>query len=200
MQDFPYTPAPQGELAKRPSKRTVCNQDPAWHQFIERLNPVIKAIAVKACAADEALREDCIQEAMFELAKHYPEDCTSYRDYLYGLCDRERCEQQLLRFSRQVVRNTIYSVLDAYPTGNWYIGRTRSVTDKRTGAVRKVRLPARFSSLDELVDDYGMQVDEFGCISWPEPSVDGLVVGSPNSKSPSRVRWYDYTAPETPDA
>jgi len=178
MKGFPFSPAPQDQLAFRASKRAICNQDPAWQSYIETLEPTVAAIAMKACSSDAALREDCVQEALFELAKHYPEDCDAYRDFLYGLIDADRCAVQLQRFTRQIARNTIYSVLIAYPTGNWYIGRTRSVTDRRTGVTRKVHVPARFSSLDELVEDYGMQVDQFGVVSWPEPSVDGLVSGT----------------------
>lgn len=189
MEAFKFTPGPLEQLLMRAPKRPFCNQDPAWVDYINGLKPTIDAIAMKACSADEALREDCVQEALFELSKHYPEDCISYRDYLFGLIDATKCAIQLQRFCRQVARNTIYSVLDAYPTGNWYIGRTRSVKDKRTGESRKVHMPARFSSLDELTDEFGMQVDEFGAVSWPDPTSDGIVLDTYSAAHPGKVSF-----------
>lgn len=190
-QEVTFLPAPQDQLAIRPSKRPFCNQDPAWTAYITSLVPVITAIAVKSCAADESLRQDCVQEARFELAKHYPEDCRSYRDWMYGLIDYKKCMVQLSRFCRQVARNTIYSTLNPYTTGSWRIGRTRSVVDKKTGKSRKVHHVARFSSMDELVDEYGMQIDTNGNISWPEASMEGVIAGTANAKQSSRIRWYD---------
>jgi hypothetical protein len=94
------------------------------------------------------------------------------------------------RYCRNAIRNAVLSYLDSYVTGQWNIGRTRHVRDRVNGRVRKVSLPPRFSSLDELTDDYGMQVDQHGNISWPDPSDDGLprLVG----KTSDRLRnWAD---------
>lgn len=150
------------------------NRDPAWQSYVQKYETVIHQIALKYCAVDEALREDVMNEARIGLATVHPETVAGFEAYVTGRMPEEEWQSCLEKFCKQVVRNSILSYLDSYRTGNWYIGRTRHVRDRQTGKSRKVYLPTRFSSLDELVDDYGMQIDSEGGISWPEPSDDGL--------------------------
>lgn len=145
------------------------NPDPKWQKFALGYEKIIQAIAVKYCAADESLREDCEQEARIALLAQWPEKIRG----IVGLTGTEY-DKALDRYCRNVIRNAILSYLDSYPKGNWYIGRNRHVKNAKTGENTKVYLPPRFSSLDELTDDFGMQVDENGAISWPDPSDDGI--------------------------
>jgi hypothetical protein len=150
------------------------NPDPEWQRYILRFEPVIVAIALKRCSSDEDMRDDVMQEARIALATTYPEQVKGFEAYCRGEITESQWHEALDRYCRNVVRNSILSFLDSYATGPWNMGRTRHVRDRKTGQSRKVYLPPRFSSLDELVDDYGMQVDETGAISWPDPSDDGL--------------------------
>lgn len=141
------------------------NPDPSWQQFITRFEPEIEAIAIKYCTTDEDLREDVKQEARVGLATTFPEQVDGFELYARGQISEDQWDKALDRYCRNVIRNSILSYLDSYPKGNWYIGRTRHVKDKRTGDTKKVYLPPRFSSLDEM-SDMGMQVDEDQNISW----------------------------------
>jgi len=145
------------------------NRDPEWEKFVQRYETTIEKIAVKYCSVDEDLRNDVKQEARIALRTVFPNRIRGYETLT-----SESWFQALDRYCRNVIRNSILSYLNSYPKGNWYIGRTRHVKDRATGATRKVYMPPRFSSLDELVDNYGMQVDESGSVSWPDPSDDGL--------------------------
>jgi hypothetical protein len=77
------------------------------------------------------------------------------------------------KYCRNVIRNSILSYLDSYPKGDWYIGRTRQVRDKKTGEVTKVYLPPRFSSLDQLTEEFGAQIDEGGNLTWTTDAEGG---------------------------
>ena len=150
------------------------NPDPVWQTYVLGYESTIKKVALKYCSSDEALREDVMQEARVAIATVFPEKIHGFEEHKAGEISDEEWEKRRNKYLRNVIRNAILSYLDSYPKGNWYIGRTRSVRDKATGESRKVYLPPRFSSLDELVDDFGMQVDHNGAVSWPDPSDDGL--------------------------
>lgn len=151
------------------------NPDPAWHEYVATFEPVIRTVAQKYCVSDEALQEDCAQEARIALATVRPERVSGYMKE--GQTEEAR-EAALQRYLRNVIRNAVLSYLDSYSKGNWYIGRSRSVRDARTGLSHRIYFPPRFSSLDTLVDEHGMQVDESGEISWGAASEDGLTFDS----------------------
>lgn len=157
------------------------NPDPAWQAFIQRYEADIEAIAMKYCTADDDLREDVKQEARVGLATSCPESVDAFEPYARGLISEEQWNKALDRYCRNVIRNSILSYLDSYPKGNWYIGRTRQVKDKRTGEAHKVYLPPRFSSLDELTE-LGMEVDENFNISWAHSSEDGIRTNGSNDE------------------
>jgi hypothetical protein len=170
------------------------NPDENWQRYVAKYRRSIEKIATKYCVADEALRDDVMQEAHIALATVYPETVHGFEDFVTGVSSDDTWAKALDRYCHNVIRNAILSYLDSYAKGNWYIGRTRYVKDKRTGETRKVYLPPRFSSLDELVDDHGMQVDEHGALSWPDPSDDGLISAA-HSKALyhnyGKAAWYD---------
>jgi DNA-directed RNA polymerase specialized sigma subunit len=128
------------------------NQDPEWHAFIATYETEIEKIATKYCSRDEFMRDDVRQEARIALLSVFPEEVRGSLD----------------NYCRNVIRNSILSYLDSYSKGNWYDGRTRTVRDAQTGKKRKVHRPARFTSLDALVEDKGMQVDTSGAVSWSD--------------------------------
>lgn len=170
--DDDYNFAPIEEPTDAPSAYRF-NPDPSWQEFIKSYEPEIEAIAIKYCTSDEDLREDVKQEARVGLATTFPEQVDDFEGYVRGRIAEEQWNKALDRYCRNVIRNSILSYLDSYPKGNWYIGRTRHVKDKRTGNTTKVYLPPRFSSLDEM-SEMGMQVDEDHNISWTDVSEDGL--------------------------
>jgi hypothetical protein len=153
------------------------NPDPKWQEHALTYERMIQKISTKYCSADDSLREDVMQEARVAIACTRPEDCEGFEQYVRGELTDLQWQKALKRYIHNIIRNSILSYLDSYPKGNWYIGRTRSMKDKKTGESRKVYLPPRYSSLDFLVDEHGMQVDEHGNISWPNPGDDGLLVG-----------------------
>lgn len=169
------------------------NPDPAWQDFVRTFEPMIVQIATKYCATDEALREDTAQEARIALATIYPENVRSFAAYRRGEISGDDWQAALLRFCHQVIRNAVLDYLNRWPTGNWYIGRTRHVKDKQTGKSRKVYLPSRFSSLNELVDDHGMQVSTTFEISWPE-TVKSEAYETTRPPRPVRPRRRDTRA------
>lgn len=154
------------------------NPDPHWQEHALTYERMVQKIATKYCSSDEALLEDVMQECRIAVACIRPEDCAAFEGYTKGEITEEQWHHALNRYINNVIRNAALSMLDSYPKGNWYIGRTRSMKDRKTGETRKVFLPPRYSSLDYLVDEHGMQVDERGAISWPSPSDDGLMVES----------------------
>jgi hypothetical protein len=149
------------------------NPDPAWQEFIQTYEPIIARIATKATSADEELRKDAMQEARIALAVQRPERVRGWADYQAGTLPKDAWEGRLDRFLRNVIRNSIYSLVDSPTRGNWYVGRNRPVKTA-DGKVRRVHQPARMSSLEQLTG-FGAQIDTHGKISWPDPSDDGLV-------------------------
>lgn len=162
------------------------NPDPEWQTYAATFEAMIQKIALKYCSSDENLREDVMQEARIALATVVPEAVAGFEDYLRGVQTEDQWLKKLRAYCGNVIRNSILSYLDSYPKGNWYNGRTRHVKDRRTGESRKVYLQPRFSSLDMLVDEFGMQVDQHGAISWPDPSDDGIVLPD---RVANRERW-----------
>lgn len=153
-------------------QRKELNLDPKWLEKVREFEPVIKAIATKYCS-DEDLRKDCEQEARIALLMVFPERVNGYEEYRTGQISEKEWSSRLGRYCRNVIRYTILTTLDRYPTGNWYIGRTRRVIDPATSRVHRVHQPPRYSSLDELIE-YGLEVDEEGNITWLKASDDGL--------------------------
>jgi hypothetical protein len=150
------------------------NPDPAWQTATQRYESVIQSIAAKYCSTDEDLRQCLMQEARIALLTVRPEAIKGFSDWADGHIDDKQWQKKVDSYCGNVIRNSILSYLDSYATGNWYIGRTRHIRDRSTGKSRKVHMPPRYSSLDELVDHYGAQIDEDGQITWPEHSEDGL--------------------------
>lgn len=148
------------------------NESEDWQTYAQSFERVIIKIAQKYCSNDDSLRQDAEQEARIALATIRPESIVGYNRE--DLTDTQR-NGYLDRYMRNVIRNAILSYLDSYSKGNWYTGRTRHIKDRQTGVSRRVYLPPRFSSLDMLVEEHGMQVDEHFNISWADPSDDGLV-------------------------
>jgi hypothetical protein len=168
------------------------NPDPLWQQYVQTYEVIIAKIAMKYCSTDDSLRDDAMQEARVALATVRPEQIDGFESYQRGLITEDQWMTALRAYLRNAIRNSIFSMLDSYPKGNWYIGRKRHVKDRTTGATRMVYLPPRYSSLDELVDEYGMQVDENGSISWPEVSDDGLDNGGAYGRvrnNPNNTHW-----------
>lgn len=171
------------------------NPDPDWQQYVASLEPLIEWISLKYCSRDEALREDACQEARIALYTIFPEEVraslnkpltTSWEEFLERFCGR-------------VIRNSILSMMDSYPKGPWDIGRTRSMKDRKTGNTKKVYLPPRYTSLDYLMDEHGMQVDEHGAISWPHPADDGLVAEALPSTVAKHYGTSKYWSPAVED-
>jgi DNA-directed RNA polymerase specialized sigma subunit len=165
---------------KKVPKSLNFNQDPAWHTTMRRYEPVIRSIAAKYCVADEDLQQDLMQDARMALLVVRPEDIRGYDEWQQGEIDDRKWQKRVDSYCGNVIRNSILSTLDSYATGNWYIGRTRHIRDRVTGKAKKVHMPPRYSSLDELVDEFGFQIDEEGKITWPDHSDDGLL--GPNSR------------------
>lgn len=159
-----------------PKQEVEWNNDPEWVEYIQGFETVIAQIATKYCS-DHDMRLDCAQEARIALLTVKPEKVNSYPRWKAGLISDERWEKDLSAYCRMAIKFSILSFLDSPKTGNWYVGRTRRVKDPVTGEKKKQHNPARYSSYDMLVDDFGMQVDEHGEISWPEVSSDGLYEG-----------------------
>ena len=151
------------------------NRDPDWHAFIQEYELIIERIAIKFCTGDEDLREDVKQEARIGLLAVSPTQIDGYDAYMAGELAIAEWTKRVDRYCRNVIRNSILSYLDSYSKGNWYIGRTRTVKDRKTGDSKKVYHSPRFSSLDQLVDDFRMQVDTDGTVTWPDVADDGLV-------------------------
>jgi hypothetical protein len=149
------------------------NEDPKWAKYCETLERTIVKIAAKY-TTDEALREDCAQEARIGLYTLHPSKIRLYEKFISGEIDEKTWKKQLDKYCRNVIRNSVLSYLDSLKTGSWYMGRTRRVKNRRTGQRVKSHVGPRYSSLDELVEDSGLQVDEHGNISWDHISTSGL--------------------------
>lgn len=148
------------------------NRDPKWLEYIQRFEPAIMRITSKYCPV-ESLREDCHQEARIALLSVFPENINGCEEYNRGEITPEAWDIKIGKYCRNAIRYSILSYLDSYNTGDWYVGRTRRVLNEHGERV-KVHTAPRFSSLDELVDDHGMQIDEDGNMSWEDASTDGL--------------------------
>jgi hypothetical protein len=157
-----------------PQEKTLeWNLDPKWARYCESLEKAITKIAAKF-TTDEALREDCAQEARIGLYTLHPSKIRLYEKFLSGEIDEKTWKKQLDKYCRNVIRNSVLSYLDSLKTGSWYMGRTRRVKNRRTGQRVKSHVGPRYSSLDELVEDSGLQIDEHGNISWEYISTSGL--------------------------
>lgn len=148
------------------------NEDPEWVDYVLSLSPVITAIAAK-CVMDPYLREDCEQEAKIALLKTYPHQVSIYDDYIAGIVSEKAWKSKLSAYCRQIAHFTILSTLNSMTTGNLYTGRMKKRTNDR-GEKVKYSAPAILSSLEELTEMSGLQVDEFGNISWERCSTSGL--------------------------
>lgn len=143
------------------------NDDPEWVDYIFTLDPVIEAIAAKY-TDDYGLREDCAQEARMELLYIFPEKhISAYEKFRAGKLTEAQWEKKRDSFCRMVIRNTIITFLNSYKSGPWQVGRKVRRVDRYGNATMK-RKSARFASMDDLMEDYGMQIDTEGNISWPE--------------------------------
>lgn len=149
------------------------NEDPEWATYCLELERAITKIAAKY-TTDEALREDCAQEARIALYTLHPSKIRLYEKFLSGEIDEKTWKKQLDKYCRNVIRNSVLSYLDSLKTGSWYMGRTRRVKNRRTGLRVKSHVGPRYSSLDELVEESGLQIDEHGNISWEYISTSGL--------------------------
>jgi len=144
------------------------NSDPEWVNYVLSLTPVIENIAIKY-TDDEALREDAVQNAHIELLQKYPEEVRGYEQYHRGEISFERWQKILRSYCLTVCRNEILTTLHSHATGNLYVGRTHiSKVKTRDGTQKKVKthVPARFASLDQLVEESGLQVSDRGELSW----------------------------------
>lgn len=162
------------ETPEAPTQGINWNTDPEWHAYIAGYESVIAAIAAKYCSDDRDLQEDCRQEARLALLTVFPERVNGYAAYIAGELSEDAWFKNLSRYCRNAIRNSILSYLTSWKTGNWNVGRSRTIIDKVTGERTKVYQPARFSSLDALTEDSGMQIDEQGQITWDRVSEAGL--------------------------
>lgn len=143
------------------------NDDPEWVALVLSYDSKIKAIASKA-TTDHGLWEDCVQEAYIDLLTVIPSRVRQYWDYRNGSVRAKTWVGVLDRYCRNVIRNSVRSHLSSYRTGSWRTGRTVKVYDKAKGMNVKRRQLSRMTSLDELSEDYGLQVDEHFNLSWPK--------------------------------
>lgn len=150
-----------------PGEELGWNTDSSWLEFIESLTPIIEAIAAKY-TEDIALREDAVQNAKIELLHQYPEEIRGYEDYILGNIDNNRWQEILKSYCLTIVRNQVITTLSSYTTGNLYIGRSQVVKVEEEGEVKEVRkhLAPRYISLDQLVEDSGLQITDTGELSW----------------------------------
>lgn len=185
-------------MSETPRAAYDFNHDPAWLAYIATLEPLVAKIAMKYASMDDSLREDCIQEARIALATVHPERIEWYKT---GDLADTGVQAMLERYLRNVIRNAVLSYLDSYSKGNWYVGRTRTVRDQRTGDLKKVYTPPRFASLDALTDEFGMQVGEDYEITWADLADDGLPQAETRPYKPrARFPWNGAGTEELPEA
>jgi len=55
------------------------------------------------------------------------------------------------------------------------------MTDKQTGKKTRVWIPPRYSSLEELSDEFGLQISTEGDLTWEHPSAHGLLYEVPTN-------------------
>lgn len=140
------------------------NDDPSWLTQVKRLEPLIRSMARKY-APDDALAEDCAQEARIALLSKQPSDIRGYTEYRGGMISEDDWQGRLDRYLGEVIRRRILRYLRSVNTGSWHVGRTRSRRDS-DGNVRTLTNPPRYSSLDQLTTRYGLQIDEHGSSHW----------------------------------
>lgn len=157
------------------AKGVKWNDDPAWIEYVQRYEGVIQAIAAKK-TDDIGLRDDCAQDARIALLQIYPQDVSLYEDYIAGNVTEKQWKTKLDAYCRQVIKYTVLSTLGSMSKGNWYVGRIKYKKDEK-GDTIKIPTPARYSSLDQLMEESGLQVDEDYNLSWTEASTDGLESG-----------------------
>lgn len=147
------------------------NNDPEWVEYILSLTPVIQAMAAKYTTC-ESLREDCVNQALMELLKIFPQESNFYKEFEQGLLSEEKWKKQLDRYCRQIARNEIFTYLSAIKTGNWYIGRKKRVVDPVTKEVYYTREGARYASMEELEEHHGIQIDADKNILKPKDQIN----------------------------
>jgi hypothetical protein len=138
------------------------NTDPAWQAYCATLEPHILKIALKS--APSGFLDDCLQEARIAVASIRPERIReANRD---GISEEQRAAA-IERYARNAARNAIYSFLHSRKTGDWYSGRTTWNPDGSRGYA-----PSRLTSLNYLSDEFGLQVDQAGRVSWVGQDTD----------------------------
>lgn len=157
-------------LRKKAPRR---NNDPAWERYILTLEPDILKIANKY-TTDEALRQDCEQEARMALLTVFPQQVRAYKEYVEGAISEEKWLAHLNGYCRRVIRNAVLSYLHPVTKGNWYIGRSKRTRDPNTGKWREIRFGPRYTSMDEMTE-YGFDISTEGEITWDRVSRDGLL-------------------------
>jgi hypothetical protein len=150
------------------------NSDPFWVSYINRFEHLVVQVVYRM-TTDEFLREDCMQEARMALLEVFPEKIDGHEKYLSGEYTEQEWHNHLKRYCGNVIRNAAYDYLNSYKTGNWYVGRTKQGVDPNTQEKKKVHKAPRFSSLDELIDDFGMQLSDSGEVAWGDVSREGLL-------------------------
>ena len=144
------------------------NNSDSWVEFVLSLRDQVEAIALKA-TTDTHLREDAVQNALMELLYVFPETTQAYERYRTGEFDQDRFNTMLRSYCLNVARNVIISTLTSHTTGNLYIGRTEIERVKtQNGKRKKIKRhkPARYVSLDQFMEEAGVQVSEDGQITW----------------------------------
>lgn len=141
------------------------NDDPAWVDYIQRFESVIRSIVTKF-TTDESLRDDCAQEARIGLMKTWPEKIRGYETYVAGEITEDEWNDNLDKYCRNVIRNRVLGTLEDLRKGNWYVGRTRRRSKKKGSGVHRYRIGARYVPLEDLVELGGMQIDDQGNVIW----------------------------------
>ena len=158
-------------MVTKPGK--TLNLDPSWVRYVERFEPLILSISHKV-TTDKALQQDCQQEARIALLQVYPEKVDGHEKFIRKEITEGQWHINLRVYCSSVIRNSMLDYLNSYKTGNWYIGRTRRYKN-RTGEVVEQHVNPRFSSLDDLMENFGMQIDHLGEVTWEEVSTTGLL-------------------------
>lgn len=154
--------------------------DVRWGEYVVSLTPVIGAIATKLCGRNTELHADCVQQALMELLSVDPTRISGYKEYMAGQLSDKRWESQVSAYTRMAARNIMVSYLRSYRTGPLYTSRYKYVRDAQAKQTTKRRELPRYVRLEILEDEYGMQVDTEGNISWmsvfsaPDPNDDSV--------------------------
>lgn len=143
------------------------NNDAAWIAYVEDLRPAIESIASKY-STDHGLKEDAVQNAMIELLHQFPEQTRGFEELIRDEITQARWQEILKSYCLNIARNQILSTLSSHTTGDLYVGRTHVTRKITQGTKRKIKShsPSRYVSLDQLVEDSGLQVSEEGDLSW----------------------------------